>query len=113
MTRLVVEAGWGRASSASMGSCLTLVTPGSVFTVTRGGVVGGVGGSNGDAARDAEGEAVMEDGLVADFFLDGVGDDLDTKLEDDDLFEAALDAKFALGVLEAVGGDVFGTEGLG
>ena len=84
MTRLVVEAGWGRASSASMGSCLTLVTPGSVFTATRGGVVGGVGGSKGDAARDAEGEAAMEDGLVADLFLDGVGDDLDTELEDDD-----------------------------
>ena len=74
-------------------------------------MVGGVGGSNGDVARDAEGEAVMEDGLVADFFLDGVGDDLDTKLED--LFETGLDAKFALGVLEAVGGDVFGSEGLG
>ena len=76
-------------------------------------MVGGVGGSNGDAARDADGEAVMEDDLVADFFLDGVGDDLDTKLEDDDLFETGLDAKFALGVLEAVGGDVFGSEGLG
>ena len=75
-------------------------------------MVGGVGGSNGDAARDAEGEAVIEDGLVADFFLDGVGDDLDTELEDDD-FETDLDGKFALGVLEAAGGDVFGTDGLG
>ena len=73
-------------------------------------MVGGVGGSKGDAARDAEGEA---DDLVADFFLDGVGDDLDTELGDDDLFETGLDAKFALGVLEAVGGDVFGSEGLG
>ena len=75
-------------------------------------MVGGVGGSKGDAARDAEGEAAMEDDLVADLFFDGVGDDLDTELEDDD-FETGLDAKFALGVLEAVGGDVFGTEGLG
>ena len=76
-------------------------------------MVGGVGGSNGDAARDAEGEAVVEDDLVADLFLDGVGDDLDTKLEDDDLFETGVDAKFALEVLKAVGGDVFGIEGLG
>ena len=75
-------------------------------------MVGGVGGSNGDAAREADGEAVMEDGLVADLFLDGVGDDLDTELEDDD-FETGLDAKFALGVLEAVGGDVFGSEVFG
>ena len=71
-------------------------------------MVGGVGGSKGDA----DGEAVMEDGLVADLFLDGVGDDLDTELEDDD-FETDLDVKFALGVLEAVRDDVFETEGLG
>ena len=91
---------------------VTMLLMDSTLLMKMGGVVGGVGGSNGDAARDAEGEAVMEDGLVADFFLDGVGDDLDTELEDDD-FETGLDAKFALGVLEAVGGDVFGTEGLG
>ena len=76
-------------------------------------MVGGVGGSKGDAAREAEGEAVMEDGLDADLFLDGVGDDLDTELEDGDLFETGLDVKFALGILEAVGDDLFGTEGLG